>query len=50
MQQGKTAYYFPDTDRLLEGLLPLLRPSDLVLIMSNGDFDHLVPRLCQALG
>jgi UDP-N-acetylmuramate: L-alanyl-gamma-D-glutamyl-meso-diaminopimelate ligase len=50
MQQGKTAYYFPDTDRLLEGLLPLLRPSDLVLIMSNGDFDHLAPRLCRALG
>jgi UDP-N-acetylmuramate: L-alanyl-gamma-D-glutamyl-meso-diaminopimelate ligase len=49
-QQGKTAFYFPDTDRLLEGLLPLLKPGDLVLIMSNGDFDHLVPRLCQALG
>jgi UDP-N-acetylmuramate: L-alanyl-gamma-D-glutamyl-meso-diaminopimelate ligase len=49
-RQGQTAYYFPDTDQLLEGLLPLLKPGDLVLVMSNGDFDHLVPRLCQALG
>jgi len=48
-RQGKQAAYFPDTDQLLAGLLPLLRPQDLVLIMSNGDFDHLVPRLCQAL-
>ena len=27
-----------------------LRPGDLALIMSNGDFDHLLPRLCAALG
>jgi len=49
-RQGQTALYFPDTDQLLAGLLPLLRPRDLVLVMSNGDFDHLVPRLCEALG
>jgi len=48
-RQGQTARYFADTDQLLAGLLPLLRPGDLVLIMSNGDFDHLVPRLCEAL-
>ena len=49
-RQGKTAAYFPDTDQLLAGLLPRLQPGDLVLVMSNGDFDHLVPRLCEALG
>ena len=48
--RGKQAFSFPDTDLLLEGLLPLLKPGDLALIMSNGDFDHLIPRLCQALG
>ncbi|MFZ2089087.1 MAG: UDP-N-acetylmuramate:L-alanyl-gamma-D-glutamyl-meso-diaminopimelate ligase, partial [Desulfobaccales bacterium] len=48
--QGKRAFSFPDTGELLEGLLPLLQEGDLALIMSNGDFDHLVPRLCQALG
>ncbi len=47
--QGKRAFSFPDTVQLLEGLLPLLQAGDLALIMSNGDFDHLIPRLCQAL-
>ena len=47
--QGKEAFYYSDTDLLLEGLLQKLRPGDLALIMSNGDFDHLLPRLCQAL-
>jgi UDP-N-acetylmuramate: L-alanyl-gamma-D-glutamyl-meso-diaminopimelate ligase len=48
--RGRQALYFPDTDTLLAGLLQGLRPGDVALIMSNGDFDHLVPRLCQALG
>ncbi|MFH1595775.1 MAG: UDP-N-acetylmuramate:L-alanyl-gamma-D-glutamyl-meso-diaminopimelate ligase [Pseudomonadota bacterium] len=48
--QGKRALYYPDTDQLLFGLLQNLRVGDLVLVMSNGDFDHLVPRLCKALG
>ena len=48
--QGQEAHYFPDTDQLLTGLLSLLQPGDVTLIMSNGDFDHLVPRLCKALG
>jgi UDP-N-acetylmuramate: L-alanyl-gamma-D-glutamyl-meso-diaminopimelate ligase len=47
---GQAARYFPDTDALLQGLLLDLRPGDLVLVMSNGDFNHLVPRLCEALG
>jgi UDP-N-acetylmuramate: L-alanyl-gamma-D-glutamyl-meso-diaminopimelate ligase len=48
--RGQEALYFPDTDELLEGLIQLLHPGDVVLVMSNGDFDHLVPRLCAALG
>jgi UDP-N-acetylmuramate: L-alanyl-gamma-D-glutamyl-meso-diaminopimelate ligase len=50
ISQGKKAFYFPDTDLLLNGLGRGLQPGDVVLVMSNGDFDHLVPRLCQALG
>jgi UDP-N-acetylmuramate: L-alanyl-gamma-D-glutamyl-meso-diaminopimelate ligase len=46
---GQAARYFPDTDALLKGLLQTLRPGDVVLVMSNGDFDHLVVRLCEAL-
>ena len=48
--QGKRALYYPDTGQLLFGLLQNLGVGDLVLVMSNGDFDHLVPRLCAALG
>jgi UDP-N-acetylmuramate: L-alanyl-gamma-D-glutamyl-meso-diaminopimelate ligase len=48
--QGKQALSFPDTDQLLQPLLSLLQPGDVALIMSNGDFDHLVLRLCAALG
>jgi len=48
--RGQEAHYYPDTDRLLAGLLEKLRPGDVALIMSNGDFDHLLPRLCAALG
>jgi UDP-N-acetylmuramate: L-alanyl-gamma-D-glutamyl-meso-diaminopimelate ligase len=47
--QGQKALYFPDTDSLLAGLLRGLREGDVALIMSNGDFDHLLPRLCEAL-
>jgi UDP-N-acetylmuramate: L-alanyl-gamma-D-glutamyl-meso-diaminopimelate ligase len=48
--RGQEALYFPDTDQLLAGLLQRLHPGDVVLVMSNGDFNHLVPRLCEALG
>ncbi len=48
--RGKEAFYFPDTDQLLEALIQHLHAGDVVLVMSNGDFNHLVPRLCEALG
>jgi UDP-N-acetylmuramate-alanine ligase len=48
-QSGRRAWYFPDTDALLAALLTHLRPGDVVLIMSNGGFDGLIPRLCQSL-
>jgi UDP-N-acetylmuramate: L-alanyl-gamma-D-glutamyl-meso-diaminopimelate ligase len=46
---GRRAWYFPDTDALLAALLTHVQPGDVVLIMSNGGFDGLIPRLCQAL-
>jgi UDP-N-acetylmuramate: L-alanyl-gamma-D-glutamyl-meso-diaminopimelate ligase len=49
IQAGRQAWYFPDTDALLAELLALAQPGDVVLVMSNGGFDGLVPRLCQAL-
>ena len=40
---------FPRHRSAPDGLLNTLRPGDVVLVMSNGDFNHLVPRLCEAL-
>jgi UDP-N-acetylmuramate: L-alanyl-gamma-D-glutamyl-meso-diaminopimelate ligase len=47
---GKKASYFPETDHLLHSLRRGVRPRDVVVVMSNGSFDNLVPRLCGALG
>ncbi len=47
---GKKAFYFPTTDHLLHSLRRGLNPRDLVVVMSNGSFEGLAPRLCQALG
>lgn len=47
--QSREAFYFPDTDGILQMLLEKLRPGDVALIMSNGGFDNLVPRLAAAL-
>jgi UDP-N-acetylmuramate: L-alanyl-gamma-D-glutamyl-meso-diaminopimelate ligase len=46
---GKQASYFPTTDLILDSLQRDLRPNDVVVAMSNGSFDNLVPRLCAAL-
>ena len=49
-QSGRRAWYFPDTDALLATLLTHVQPGDVVLVMSNGGFDGLIPRLCESLG
>jgi UDP-N-acetylmuramate: L-alanyl-gamma-D-glutamyl-meso-diaminopimelate ligase len=48
-EQGIEAHYFPDNDLLLDGLLSLVRPGDVILIMSNGAFDNIQKRLVQRL-
>lgn len=47
---GRQAWYFPDTDALLAAVLARVRGGDVVLVMSNGGFDGLVARLCEAVG
>ena len=48
-ERGIEAHYFPNNDDLLEGLLSLTKPGDVILIMSNGAFDHIQKRLLQRL-
>ncbi len=47
--RGREAAFFPDTDSLLERLVEIARPGDLIAIMSNGGFDGLHGRLEAAL-
>jgi UDP-N-acetylmuramate: L-alanyl-gamma-D-glutamyl-meso-diaminopimelate ligase len=44
-RHGKDAYYFPDTDAIIEFLAETAKPHDLILIMSNGGFDNIHQRL-----
>ena len=44
-KSGTKAFYFPNTDRLLEEIMGQSRPGDVVLFMSNAAFDNLPERL-----
>ncbi|MBT8363256.1 MAG: UDP-N-acetylmuramate:L-alanyl-gamma-D-glutamyl-meso-diaminopimelate ligase [Deltaproteobacteria bacterium] len=47
--RGKDAHFFPDTDAIIDFLLRIAKPGDLVLIMSNGGFDNIHQRLLDSL-
>ncbi|MCU0577906.1 MAG: UDP-N-acetylmuramate:L-alanyl-gamma-D-glutamyl-meso-diaminopimelate ligase [Desulfobacterota bacterium] len=46
---GRPAWYFPDTEGILDFLRGSLQSGDVVLIMSNGGFDGLHQRLLDSL-
>lgn len=48
-QRGLQAFYFPTTSDLLEVLLTISHPGDIVLFMSNGAFDNLPQRFLQEI-
>jgi UDP-N-acetylmuramate: L-alanyl-gamma-D-glutamyl-meso-diaminopimelate ligase len=48
-KRGLQAFYSPDTDHLLDAIIREARAGDIVLIMSNGSFDHLHDRLLEKL-
>ncbi|MGD8893320.1 MAG: UDP-N-acetylmuramate:L-alanyl-gamma-D-glutamyl-meso-diaminopimelate ligase [Desulfobacterales bacterium] len=47
--RGKDAYYFPDTDSIIDFIVSEAEPGDLILIMSNGGFDNIHERLLSRL-
>ncbi|UCD83187.1 MAG: UDP-N-acetylmuramate:L-alanyl-gamma-D-glutamyl-meso-diaminopimelate ligase [Desulfobacterales bacterium] len=47
--QGKDAYFFPDTEAIIDFLVINAASGDLVLIMSNGGFDNIHQRLLDRL-
>ncbi len=48
-QRGTKAEYYKNSDDVLKGLAPILKPKDLVLIMSNGGFDNIHTKLLEMI-
>jgi UDP-N-acetylmuramate: L-alanyl-gamma-D-glutamyl-meso-diaminopimelate ligase len=46
---GRPAFYEPDVAHIIEKLVPLLEPKDIVTIFSNGGFDGIHEKLLAAL-
>jgi len=49
IKKGIEAHYFRNNNDLLDGLLNLIKPGDVILIMSNGAFDNIQQRLVESL-
>ncbi|MEW6518485.1 MAG: UDP-N-acetylmuramate:L-alanyl-gamma-D-glutamyl-meso-diaminopimelate ligase [Thermodesulfobacteriota bacterium] len=47
--RGVDGHYFPDTERILTYLADIIRPADVVAILSNGGFDNIHERLLARL-
>lgn len=47
--QGKNAYYFENTQSIIDFLAGESKPGDLILVMSNGGFENIHERLLAAL-
>jgi UDP-N-acetylmuramate: L-alanyl-gamma-D-glutamyl-meso-diaminopimelate ligase len=48
-KRGKEAFFFPDTDAIIDYLVTVSVPEDIILIMSNGGFDNIHERLLERL-
>jgi UDP-N-acetylmuramate: L-alanyl-gamma-D-glutamyl-meso-diaminopimelate ligase len=48
-KRGKDAYFFTDTDSIVEYLARQAVPGDLILVMSNGSFDNIHEKLLESL-
>jgi len=47
--QGKDAYFFANTESIIDFLVDRAKPGDLILIMSNGGFDNIHDKLLERL-
>ena len=48
-RRGVDARHFADTGTVIDFLVPVCRPGDTVLVMSNGGFDNIHERLLESL-
>ncbi|MBN1840831.1 MAG: UDP-N-acetylmuramate:L-alanyl-gamma-D-glutamyl-meso-diaminopimelate ligase [Deltaproteobacteria bacterium] len=47
--RGKEAHYFADTEAIIDYLVGVAQPEDVILIMSNGGFDNIHERVLERL-
>lgn len=50
MRKGVDAHYIPGTNYIIEYLLRNVGIEDVILVMSNGNFDNILPKLSHGLG
>jgi UDP-N-acetylmuramate: L-alanyl-gamma-D-glutamyl-meso-diaminopimelate ligase len=48
-ESGRPAFYEPDADHIVERLIPLVRPNDVVTVFSNGGFDGIHEKILSRL-
>jgi UDP-N-acetylmuramate: L-alanyl-gamma-D-glutamyl-meso-diaminopimelate ligase len=44
-KSGRPAFYEPNADAIVERIVPMLKPSDVVAVFSNGGFDNIHEKL-----
>jgi len=49
IKSGKSAQYFQDTDRIVETIVAVSQPGDVIVVMSNGGFDGIYQMLLSRL-
>lgn len=49
MRAGKDSHHIDDTEHIVEFVMRGVEPDDVLLVMSNGDFDGLIEKLLEAL-
>jgi UDP-N-acetylmuramate: L-alanyl-gamma-D-glutamyl-meso-diaminopimelate ligase len=47
---GRPAFYEENADAIIERILPMLQPKDVVTVFSNGGFDNIHEKLLARLG
>src|SRR5437016_6163483 len=46
---GRSAFYEPNADAIVDRIIPMLRPKDVVVVFSNGGFDNIHEKLLMKL-
>ena len=49
-RDGRPAFYEENADAIVDRIVPMLRPNDVVTVFSNGGFDRIHEKLLERLG